>query len=139
VLSIHAAVGSWFGEADDRFYIDGEEEPSIVGTGTEDFFNDAWNLRLFSNANTGVTIKEPNGEDCRFTGFRWHIQAPVTFRKSLRFEIERRSYCEVTDPATGKRKQYDFKYRPTSCRPCRSGTRRSRPAPPGRCRPRRSA
>lgn len=115
VFSIQCSYGSWFGESDDRFYIDGETEPSIVGTGCEDFFNDAWNLRLFTNANTGVTIKEPNGEDCRFTAYRWHIRAPVTFRKSLKVEIERRSYALVTNPETGQRKHYDFKYRPDLC------------------------
>jgi hypothetical protein len=115
VLSIQTALGTWFGEADDRFSIDGEEEPSLVGTGTEDYFNDAWNLRLFSNANTGVTIKEPNAEDCRFTGFRWHLRPPVTFRKSLKVEYERRSFAEAVDPATGERKSYDFKYRPDIC------------------------
>lgn len=115
VFSIQCSYGSWFGESDDRFYVDGEREPSIVGTGCEDFFNDAWNLRLFTNANTGVTIKEPNGEDCRFTAYRWHIQAPVTFRRSLKVDIERRSYALVADPATGEREHYDFKYRPDFC------------------------
>jgi len=115
VFSIQCSYGSWFGESDDRFYVDGEAEPSIVGTGCEDFFNDAWNLRLFTNANTGVTIKEPNGEDCRFTAYRWHVQAPVTFRKSLKVDIERRSFAAVTDPETGERKLYDFKYRPDFC------------------------
>jgi len=115
VFSIQCSYGSWFGESDDRFYIDGETEPSIVGTGCEDFFNDAWNLRIFTNANTGVTIKEPNGEDCRFTAYRWHTQAPVTFRKSLKVDIERRSYAQVTNPETGRRELYDFKYRPDFC------------------------
>lgn len=115
VFSIQCSYGSWFGESDDRFTIDGEAEPSIVGTGCEDFFNDAWNLRLFSNANTGVTIKEANGQDCRFTAYRWRLQAPVVFRKSLKVDIERRSYAEVTDPATGRREQHDFKYRPDFC------------------------
>jgi len=115
VFSIQCSYGSWFGESDDRFYIDGEAEPSIVGTGCEDFFNDAWNLRLFTNANTGVTIKEPNGEDCRFTAYRWHIQAPVTFRKSLKVDIERRSFAAVTNPETGESQTYDFKYRPDFC------------------------
>lgn len=115
VFSIQCSYGSWFGESDDRFYVDGEAEPSIVGTGCEDFFNDAWNLRLFSNPNTGVTIKEPNGEDCRFTAYRWHIQAPVTFRQSLKVEIERRSFAAVTNPETGESQTYDFKYRPDFC------------------------
>ncbi|MHC4355089.1 MAG: glycoside hydrolase family 172 protein, partial [Planctomycetota bacterium] len=115
VFSIQCSYGSWFGESDDRFYIDGETEPSIVGTGCEDFFNDAWNLRVFSNTNTGVTIKEANGEDCRFTAYRWHTQAPVTFRKSLKVDIERRSYAQVTNPETGRRELHDFKYRPDFC------------------------
>lgn len=115
VFSIQCSYGSWFGESDDRFYIDGESEPSIVGTGCEDFFNDAWNLRLFTNANTGVTIKEPNGEDCRFTAYRWHLRAPVVFRKSLKVEIERRSYALVYHPETGRSEHYDFKYRPDLC------------------------
>lgn len=115
VLSIQCSYGSWFGESDDRFYVDGEREPSIVGTGCEDFFNDAWNLREFTNANTGVTIKEPNGEDCRFTAYRWHVRAPVTFQRSLKVDIERRSYAAVTDPQTGERVLYDFKYRPDFC------------------------
>jgi len=115
VFSIQCSYGSWFGESDDRFYVDGEREPSIVGTGCEDFFNDAWNLREFTNANTGVTIKEPNGEDCRFTAYRWHIQAPVTFRKSLKVDIERRSYAAVTNPRNGELEHYDFKYRPDFC------------------------
>jgi len=115
VFSIQCSYGSWFGESDDRFTIDGEAEPSIVGTGCEDFFNDAWNLRLFTNPNTGVTIKEPNGEDCRFTAYRWHIQAPVTFRKSLKVELERRSFAAVTNPETGESRTYDFKYRPDFC------------------------
>lgn len=115
VFSIQCSYGSWFGESDDRFYIDGETQPSIVGTGCEDFFNDAWNLRVFSNANTGVTIKEANGQDCRFTAYRWHTLAPVTFAKSLKVDIERRSFVQVTDPNTGQRELHDFKYRPDFC------------------------
>jgi hypothetical protein len=115
VLSIQCSYGSWFGESDDRFYVDGEMEPSIVGTGCEDSFNDAWNLRLFTNANTGVTIREPNGEDCRFTAYRWHIGCPVIFRTALKVEIERRSYALVTNPETGQQTLHDFKYRPDFC------------------------
>jgi GMP synthase-like glutamine amidotransferase len=112
VLSTQNSLGSWYGESDDRYYIDGEETPSLVGTGTEDFFTDAWNMRLFTNLNAGVTICEPNGVDSRKTAYRWHLQAPVVFHKSLKVEIERRSFAELTDPVTGKRTVYDFVYRP---------------------------
>lgn len=137
VFSSQSSYASWFGESDDRFYIDGEAEPSIVGTGCEDYFNDAWNLRLFTNANTGVTIKEPNGEDCRFTAYRWHVRAPVTFRKSLKVEIERRSFAQVTDPETGRSETHDFKYRPDFCSSVafwyqKTVAERSEPFPPAR-------
>jgi hypothetical protein len=112
VLSSQNSLGSWFGESDDRYYVDGEETPSLVGTGTEDYFTDAWNLRLFTHPNAGVTICEPKGVDCRLTCYRWQLHAPVIFRKSLKVEIERRSFAEVVDPITGRPKTYDFKYRP---------------------------
>ncbi|HOX03446.1 MAG TPA: DUF2961 domain-containing protein [Candidatus Paceibacterota bacterium] len=112
VLSSQNSFGVWFGEADDRFYIDGEPTPSLVGTGTEDYFTDAWNLRLFTNPNAGVTICEPQSVDCRITAYRWHLHAPVIFRKSLKVEIERRSFIDERDPQTGARKLHDFKFRP---------------------------
>jgi len=115
VVSLNSSVGSWFGESDDRFYIDGEEEPRLVGTGFEDYFTDAWNLRLVSSMNAGVTIREQHNEDARHTCYRWHIQDPITFRKSLKVEIERRSFVTVTNPKTGDVAREDFKYRADLC------------------------
>lgn len=115
VMSVHSSLGGWFGESDDRFYVDGEEEPRLVGTGFEDYFTDAWNLRTFSNMNAGVTIREKHSEDARHTCYRWHIQDPVTFKKSLRVEVERRSFVNIPDPKTGKTRDGDFEYRPDLC------------------------
>jgi hypothetical protein len=112
VYSSQNMVGSWFGESDDRFFIDEESQPSIVGTGTEDYFNDAWNLRTHTYGRIGVSICDTKGDEERITAYRWHIDAPVPFHKSLRVEIERRSYISITDPETRKATQYDFKYRP---------------------------
>jgi len=92
VLSSQNAIGHWFGEGDDLFYIDGEKEPSILGTGTEDYFNEAWNMRVHSSLYTGCTIFEPRAPDMRVTAYRWHIADPILFDKSLKFEIERRGF-----------------------------------------------
>ena len=92
VLSSQNAVGHWFGEGDDVFYIDGEITPSIQGTGTEDYINEAWNMRVHSSMYTGCTVFEPRAPDARVSAYRWHIPDPVIFRKSLRFEIERRGF-----------------------------------------------
>jgi hypothetical protein len=92
VLSSQNGIGHWFGEGDDYFYIDGEKIPSISGTGTEDYFNEAWNMRVHSSLYTGCTVFEPRAIDARITAYRWHIPDPIIFKKSLRFEIERTGY-----------------------------------------------
>jgi hypothetical protein len=39
---VNSPTPVWYGEGDDMFYIDGEEHPSLHGTGTEDYFNSSW-------------------------------------------------------------------------------------------------
>ncbi|MGQ9591556.1 MAG: glycoside hydrolase family 172 protein [Planctomycetota bacterium] len=88
VLSVQADEDSWFGEGDDRFYVDGEEEPSLRGTGTEDYFSDAWGFRQFDHPFYGVSLWEGYDADDRGTAYRWHVPDPVRFQKSLRVTIE---------------------------------------------------
>jgi hypothetical protein len=87
VLSVHHAEEGWFGEGDDFIYIDGEEEPSLKGTGTEDYFCDAWGFREFQHMRHGVTAWEW-GPDGRGTAYRWHTDDPIRFNRSIRVEIE---------------------------------------------------
>ena len=35
---------AWFGEGDDMIFIDDESKPAIIGTGTEDYINGAWDF-----------------------------------------------------------------------------------------------
>ncbi|MCG3199319.1 MAG: DUF2961 domain-containing protein [Candidatus Omnitrophica bacterium] len=88
VLSVLHSEASWFGEGDDFIYIDGAAEPTLKGTGTEDYFCDAWGFREFQQLNHGVTIWEGYDAGDRGTAYRWHIQDPIRFSKSIRFEIE---------------------------------------------------
>ena len=39
---VHSPSPMWYGEGDDMIFIDGEEKASLLGTGTEDFFNTSW-------------------------------------------------------------------------------------------------
>ena len=88
VMSITMAQDGWFGEGDDFFYIDGEEVPSLQGTGSEDYFNDAWGFRQRTSAWFG----QPwwTGWEAGDWGvcYRWHVLDPVGFEKSLRVTIE---------------------------------------------------
>jgi len=125
VLSSQNGIGHWFGEGDDFFYIDGEEVPSILGTGTEDYFNEAWNMRVHNSLYTGCTVFEPRAPDARITAYRWHIADSILFSKSLKFEIERRglimnSAGEVVDkfkPRPDNWSSVSFWYQATIARP----------------------
>ncbi|MBN1591562.1 MAG: DUF2961 domain-containing protein [Pirellulales bacterium] len=88
VLSSHCGCHYWFGEGNDRVFIDGETEPSLTGTGTEDYFNDAWGFRVFNHPYAGCTIFEGRSLDSRITAYRWHLRDPIPFQRSLRFTIE---------------------------------------------------
>ncbi|MEX1246132.1 MAG: glycoside hydrolase family 172 protein [Thermoanaerobaculia bacterium] len=88
VLSVVQPEAGWFGEGDERIYVDGETTPSIVGTGSEDYFNDAWGLHVVDGPYTGVTVADGTGLGSRMTGYRWHIRDPIPFTKSFRFDIE---------------------------------------------------
>ena len=96
VFSVQQIQHGWFGEGDDRFYLDGEKLPSLRGTGTEDYFNDAWGFRTFAAPSHGVTVYEGPFAGDRVSAYRWHLADPVCFRTGLRFAIEHRG-SKVTD------------------------------------------
>jgi len=82
--------GNHFGylEGDERVFVDGEKTPSIIGTGTEDYFSSGWYFinGEYSAPYHGVTVKDE--EKGRINAYRWHIEDPIPFKKSLLFQIE---------------------------------------------------
>jgi hypothetical protein len=92
VLSIVQAEAGWFGEGDDFFYVDGEKKASIEGTGTEDYFNDAWGLRVGTGPYAGASVAEGTGLGSRMTAYRWHLADPIPFRRELKFEFEHKGW-----------------------------------------------
>jgi len=88
VLSVRQHTPSWWGEGDDFFFIDGETEPSLRGTGSEDYFCDAWGLRQMATPYYGCPVMQGYDAYDLTTVYRWHITDPVIFQKSLRAEIE---------------------------------------------------
>lgn len=82
----------WWGEGDEMIFIDGEKwPPSLHGTGTEDYFCAAWGFpsKEFSGPYVGLTIgSDVDNWSGMWTAYRFHIEDPIHFRKSLRFSIE---------------------------------------------------
>ncbi len=73
--------GAWV-EGGQSFYIDGEKEPSLPGTGGEDYFGHAWGFRMETNSPYHGTSYGP--KDNKMTAYRFHVPDPVRFEKSIR-------------------------------------------------------
>jgi hypothetical protein len=104
VFSARSRSPEWFGEGDDKWYIDGEERPSRWGTGTEDFISCAWGLSKSAFPYFGVSCLEGDVGDvgAQMCAYRWNIADPVRFTKSLRLEIEHWGWMSADETETGK-------------------------------------
>ncbi|MFQ6100384.1 MAG: DUF2961 domain-containing protein [Anaerolineae bacterium] len=89
MLHVWNPIAGWWGEGDEKFFIDGEKFPSIFGTGSEDYFGYAWGSpRLFSNGYHNQTLCEgANGAHTSVN--RWHIADNVPFQQSFEGAIEK--------------------------------------------------
>ncbi len=85
----HNHHGGWWGEGDEKVYVDGEKFPSWFGTGSEDYFGDAWGIRHFSNPSHGFPQhREGSGDKELFACYRWHIGDSIPFYASFKMTIE---------------------------------------------------
>ncbi|UCD53020.1 MAG: DUF2961 domain-containing protein [Phycisphaerales bacterium] len=89
VLSVRTRSPSWFGEGDEKIYIDGETKASIWGTGTEDYFLSAWGLKTTSTPYFGVPYFDQWGIVGGHTSaYRWHVTDPIVFQKGIKVTFE---------------------------------------------------
>jgi len=86
VMGQRARTPAWFGEGDDVITVDGKL--SFAGTGTEDYFCDAWGFRVFSDLYHGVPVYEGRHIGDRLSAYRFHLNDPIPFRSTFTFQIE---------------------------------------------------
>ena len=89
-MSVLQNQDNWWGEGDDMFFIDGESSPSITGTGSEDYFLGAYDFGNgpFSYQLYGAAVKGEESAGARSSVYRFHLDSPIPFTKSLRATIE---------------------------------------------------
>ena len=83
--------GGWWGEGDEKFFIDGEKYPSTIGTGSEDYIGYAWAANrpfiTFDSALAAVSRLRPDAQEdtsvCRF-----HVCDDMPFNRSFQGFIE---------------------------------------------------
>jgi hypothetical protein len=81
--------GGWWGEGDEKFFVDGEKFPSTIGTGSEDYFGYAWCCpELFTNAFHNQP-RNDGGNRRHVCVNRWHITDNVPFHTEYEAAIEK--------------------------------------------------
>lgn len=89
VLAVRTRSPAWFGEGDEKIYLDGEAKASIWGTGTEDYFLSAWGLKKTSTPYFGVPYFDQWGVVGSHTSaYRWHLNDPIVFNKGIKVTLE---------------------------------------------------
>lgn len=88
----------WYLEGNEEFFVDGETRPSILGTGSEDYYNGGW----YWDRGTFALPLHGLGMKAEWTTNRttpWRLQLPdaVPFTTGFRAQIEHGSANEVRD------------------------------------------
>ncbi|RHO71996.1 DUF2961 domain-containing protein [Alistipes sp. AF48-12] len=89
-LTLFNTEYAWWGEGDEKVYVDGETFPSHLGTGSEDYYGYAWGRR--ERITDHPFIAQPEGAGADSAGFvqntRLRVLDGIPFRTSLRFDME---------------------------------------------------
>jgi hypothetical protein len=89
MLHVWNPRGGWWGEGDEKFFVDGEKFPSTFGTGSEDYFGYAWSSPvLFQHALHNQTRNDGNSRG-HLSVNRWQISDNVPFHTSFEGSIEK--------------------------------------------------
>ena len=87
VIGDTAYRGSWFGEGEVKIYLDGDSKnPTLVGTGTEDYIGSGWGQGEYASRYFGSLISDR--ENDIYTFYRYHIPDPVFFHTDCRVTIQ---------------------------------------------------
>jgi hypothetical protein len=102
---------AWYGEGELKIYRDGDTaQPTICGTGLEDYVGTAWGMGTHFALYGGVPheVRPPEGAAIPdFTSFyRWHVLDPVVFARELRVTIAQIGYAIVPKGAEAELERF---------------------------------
>ena len=116
-------------EGRERIWVDGEETPSVQGTGTEDYFGGGWYFYggPFATPDHGCTIHDlVKG---RVAAYRFDVAAPMPFARSLKVALDHGYDNELAGDYTSTGYWYQAEpHAPLPALPPASGRRPSSPA-----------
>lgn len=91
-LTVFSPDKAWYGEGDEKVYLDGETLPSHIGTGTEDYYGYAWGMATYFSSPFLSTPQRDLESRSDWRGFtttsRVRPLDAYTFRSSLKLDME---------------------------------------------------
>ena len=93
---VPSVYGNWWGEGDEKIYVDNNSFPVFFGTGSEDYFNYAWSSPdIFAYPYCGQPCNDGPGNRGFVTNYRWHILDDIPFSNQFGFYMELLSHEPV--------------------------------------------
>lgn len=81
--------GNWWGEGDEKIFVDDDRFPSTFGTGSEDYFNYAWSSPdIFIHPFCGQPRNDGPANRGFVANYRWHVVDPLPFRDRIAYHME---------------------------------------------------
>jgi len=94
--SVPSSAGNWWGEGDEKIFVNNDLRPIFIGTGSEDYFNYAWSSEeLFAHAYGGQPRNDGPANRGFVTNYRWHILDNIPFETGFDFYMELYSHRVV--------------------------------------------
>ncbi|MBK8056046.1 MAG: DUF2961 domain-containing protein [Saprospiraceae bacterium] len=88
--------GTWFGEGEVKIFLDGDaKNPSLVGTGTEDYIGSGWGQGEYACRYFGSLISNKDHDIYAF--YRFHIPDPVYFHNNCKVTIQQMGNANITE------------------------------------------
>jgi len=96
-ITVFNTSHAWWGEGDEKIYVDGESFPSFIGTGTEDYYGYAW---CRPENFTHPLISQPTGAGNLTPGMsvnmRFRTLDAIPFQNEIRSDIELWHWVKTT-------------------------------------------
>lgn len=97
VLTLYNHSRAWYGEGDEKIWVDDDVFPSHFGTGTEDYYNSSWApVVIFQTPFGGAPRADQASSHGYNTFFRTRNLDGIPFSSLLRFDIELLSWVRGT-------------------------------------------
>ncbi len=86
---IPSSYGNWWGEGDEKIFVDDDIRPSTFGTGSEDYYNYSWSSAdIFLFPYCGQPRNDGPANRGFVTNNRWHILDALPFQDRIAFYME---------------------------------------------------